>query len=119
MIMIRRREGRDEDSVSRFVPGDLVLHRRYGYRGVVVDFESSCTASDEWYSSNQTRPRRDQPWYHVLVNKSFHSTYAAEENLAPDDSAEEIIHPLIGEFFDAFRDGHYERNDRPWGASPS
>ena len=115
MIMIRRKERRDEDPVSRFVPGELVRHRRYKYRGVVVDLDTACMASDDWYSSNQTQPRKNQPWYHVLVDQSLHVTYAAEENLAPDGGGAEITHPLIDEFFDAFQDGHYVRNDRPWG----
>lgn len=50
-----------------FEPGQLVRHRRYGYRGVVVDRDEFCEADDEWYSKNQTQPDRDQPWYHVLV----------------------------------------------------
>ena len=116
MIMIRRKEQRDEDSPTRFVPGELVRHKRYGYRGVVVASDLSCAAPDEWYLTNQTQPSRDQPWYHVLVDKASHTTYAAEENLVPDDSGEEITHQLIDQFFDAFQDGYYVRNDRQWGS---
>ena len=116
MIMIRRK-GDGEDATTRFAPGDLVRHRRYGYRGVVVAVATGCAAPDEWYSSNQTQPRRDQPWYHVLVDRSLHTTYAAEENLLADHGGGEIMHPLIDEFFYSFQDGRYLRNDRPWGAS--
>lgn len=116
MIMIRREQRPDDDSPTEFVPGDLVRHRRHGYRGVVVDFDTSCTAADEWYQSNATQPRRDQPWYHVLVHQSAHTTYAAEENLEPDPRPDGIEHPLLDAFFDAFQDGSYVRNDRPWGS---
>ena len=51
-----------------FEPGEVVQHIRYGYRGVIVDFDSACMAPDDWYQSNQTRPDRNQPWYHVLVD---------------------------------------------------
>ena len=119
MIMIRRAQRGDGDASTKFVPGELVRHRRYGYRGVVVDFDTSCTAPEEWYQSNSTQPRRDQPWYHVLVHQSAQTTYAAEENLEPDPRPDGIEHPLLELFFDAFQDGCYVRNDRPWGsASP-
>ena len=116
MIMIRRAGRRDGDARTEFVPGDLVRHRRYGYRGVVVDLDVSCTAPEEWYESNATQPRRDQPWYHVLVHEAAHTTYAAEENLEPDPRPERIDNPLIDTFFSAFQGGYYTRNDRPWGS---
>lgn len=112
MIMIRRREG---SSKARFAPGDLVRHRRYGYRGVVVEFDLVCEANDDWYESNQTQPRKDQPWYHVLVHQSPHTTYAAEDSLLREYGGEEISHPLLQHFFVSFEDGAYVRNERPWG----
>ena len=111
MIMIRA----SGEAAARFAPGDLVRHRRYGYRGVVVSLDARCEAPEHWYLSNLTQPRKDQPWYHVLVDRSHAATYAAEDSLAPDESAEEIVHPLLSEFFEAFRDGRYVRNERPFG----
>jgi heat shock protein HspQ len=116
MIMIRRKDRRDGGSPALFEPGDLVRHRRYGYRAVVVDYDLTCAASDEWYRSNQTQPVRDQPWYHLLVDRAAHTTYAAEENLESDPSGLEISHPLLRHFFEAFEQGSYVRNDRPWPA---
>ena len=69
-----------------FEPGQLVRHRRYGYRGVVVDRDECCRAGDDWYLKNQTQPDRDQPWYHVLVDGSSTCTYAASESLVADSS---------------------------------
>lgn len=117
MIMIQRRGG--EGSAARFAPGQLIRHVRYGYRGVVVDFDPYCTAPEDWYQSNQTQPVREQPWYHVLVNESVITTYAAETSLDPDPSGEEIQHPLIEAFFNGFEGGRYLRNDRPWGPNPA
>ena len=115
MIMIRRKRRSDGGAPAQFVPGELVRHRRYGYRGVVVDFDLSCTAPEEWYLSNKTQPKKDQPWYHVLVDGSAHTTYAAQTSLMADYSGEPITHPLLDEFFDGFAEGQYVRNDRPWG----
>ena len=106
--------GRSADPAVRFGPGDLVHHRRYGYRGVVVDFDTRCQADEAWYQSNQTQPDRDQPWYHVLVHGTGNTTYVAQENLESDTTGQPIEHPLLGYFFSDFTDGHYVRNDRPW-----
>ena len=97
-----------------YKPGQLVVHRRYGYRGVVVAFDVTCEAEDDWYLTNQTQPSRDQPWYHVLVHDSEQITYAAQVNLQADDSDQQIVHPLVEHFFSAFSDGHYLRNDEAW-----
>ena len=92
----------------RFEPGDLVRHRRYDYRGVVVDVDLSCKADDDWYNSNATRPDRNQAWYHVLVDGG-HATYVAEENLDPEPEARAIDHPLIDRCFTIFLGGRYHR----------
>ena len=97
-----------------FQPGQLVRHRRYNYRGVVVAFDSTCRADDDWYFSNRTQPERSQPWYHVLVHGSRQVTYAAQISLEEDKSGEQVVHPLLPHFFSTFDDGQYIRNDRPW-----
>ncbi len=97
-----------------FEPGQLVRHRRYGYRGVVVDRDEFCQADDEWYSKNQTQPARDQPWYHVLVDGSSTCTYAASDSLVADSSGLPIEHPLSKHFFTEFKNGMYIRNDEHW-----
>jgi len=115
MIMLRK-PVRDEHGPTRFYPGELVRHRRYGYRGVIVEADTTCQASEAWYGKNQTQPSREQPWYHVLVHESTHTTYAAEENLEADGSQEPIAHPLLALFFASFLAGTYQRNERKWGS---
>ena len=104
------------DELPRFMPGQLVQHVRYGYRGVVVDFDMRCQADDQWYASNKTQPPRDQPWYHVLVHGSGTVTYAAQTSLEPGTDRDPIVHPLVEQFFSSFdkKTGRYERNDTPW-----
>ncbi|MBM82398.1 MAG: DNA-binding protein [Planctomycetaceae bacterium] len=102
---------------QRFEPGELVQHRRYGYRGVVVEVDDYCQASDEWYEKNNTQPARDQPWHHVLVDGSTSITYAASTSLVADDSKEMIRHPLVPHFFEDFDGEKYVRNDKPWPTS--
>ena len=100
--------------IQLFKLGQVLRHKRYGYRGVVVDVNPHCMASDEWYQSNQTQPERDQPWYHVLVSDTDQITYPAQSSLLPDESCEEIEHPLLDHFFEKFENGRYIRNDTPW-----
>jgi heat shock protein HspQ len=100
--------------IPRFGPGQLVHHRRYDYRGVVVDFDLHCRADEAWYQKNRTQPDRDQPWYHVLVDGSALVTYAAETSLEPDASGEPIEHPLVSKLFEGFGDSGYQRNGVPW-----
>jgi heat shock protein HspQ len=94
--------------------GELLRHRAYGYRGVVVSVDPRCKADLGWYLSNPTHPDRNQPWYHILVDGVQHTTYVAQENVEPDVSREPVHHPLLEHFFRGFEDGRYARNDRPW-----
>ena len=94
-----------------FAPGQLVRHRSYGYRGVVADFDMTCMAEETWYYANRTRPPRNQPWYHVLVDGSQITTYAAQTSLVADESRDPVEHPLRDVLFTTFEDGRYERTD--------
>ena len=112
--MILLRSDLSEYKPPKFVPGDLVRHVRYQYRGVVVAHDPKCLAGENWYLSNNTQPGRNQPWYHVLVHESGSITYPAESSLALDESGEQIIHPLLDQFFNGLEKGRYKRNDTPW-----
>ncbi len=116
MIMLSKSARGDgpTETRSKFQPGDLVHHKRYGYRGVVVAVDLTCQADDTWYLANQTQPDRKQPWYHVLVDGSAMTTYPAQVNLEPDLTGEPVDHPLLELFFCEFRDGLYVRNSEPW-----
>lgn len=95
--------------------GQVVRHKGYGYRGVIVAVDSFCRAPEDWYRSNITQPRKDQPWYHVLVSESGAVTYPAESNLIPDETLEPVEHPLVWQYFNCFHEGGYQRNERTWG----
>ncbi len=100
--------------VPKFELGQLVCHKRYGYRGVIVDRDPKCRADEKWYQSNMTQPGKSQPWYHVLVDTTDQTTYAAEENLQADPSGQPVRHLLVGDFFGEFVDSRYIRNDQLW-----
>ncbi len=97
-----------ETARAEFRVGQLVNHKLFGYRGVVVDVDATFQGDDEWYESvAQSRPPKDRPWYRVLVHDAEHMTYVAERNLEPDASGEPVRHPALGEVLGAFRDGRY------------
>jgi len=102
------------DHEPRFLPGQIVRHKRYGYRGVVVAVDGHCKATPQWYLSNKTQPDRDQCWYHVLVDGGSNTTYPAEDNLLLDRDTTPVRHPLLEVFFSGYENGRHIRNDVPW-----
>jgi heat shock protein HspQ len=96
---------------ARFAIGDVVRHRMFEFRGVIFDVDPVFANSEEWYQAipAEIRPRKDQPFYHLLAEngETSYLAYVSQQNLLADDSAEPVDHPDIGGFFDAFADGRY------------
>jgi heat shock protein HspQ len=107
------RPGPDAPAVAhaRFSIGDVVRHRLFEFRGVVFDVDPVFANSEEWYEAipAEVRPRKDQPFYHLLAENadSSYVAYVSQQNLEHDESAEPIEHPAIPGLFDAFHDGRY------------
>jgi heat shock protein HspQ len=98
---------------ARFRVGQPIHHKRFDYRGVIVDVDPVFCGTEEWYEAMAiSRPPKDQPWYHVLVHAAAHRTYVAERNLEPDLSGEPIRHPELTWFFEGFEDGVYTARRR-------
>ncbi len=96
---------------AKFAIGQIVRHRFFPFRGVVIDVDPVYSNTEEWYQSipEEVRPSKDQPFYHLLAEneESYYVAYVSEQNLQPDPSGEPIGHPQIGEFFNELRDGMY------------
>jgi heat shock protein HspQ len=98
---------------AQFEVGQLVAHFLFGYRGVVFDMDAQFALSDDWYDQMaRSKPPKDAPWYHVLVDGATHTTYVAERNLVADASGAPVDHPLIGDYLGAFLDGRYSPGQR-------
>ena len=99
---------------AKFSVGQVVLHRLFGYRGVVYDVDPVFMLSDEWYQQMaKSQPPRDEPWYRVLVHNATHETYVAERNLQADpDRDDPINHPMLKSYFGEYEDGHYRPRER-------
>jgi heat shock protein HspQ len=98
-------------SHARFSIGDVVIHRKFGFRGVVFDIDPVFANSEEWYNAipEDMRPRRDQPFYHLLAENGEGSyiAYVSQQNLLEDDSNEPVDHPAISGLFGTYSKGKY------------
>ena len=101
-----------DDSSPKFSVGQLVHHKLFDYRGVIMDVDPTFQGSESWYESMaKSKPPKDRPWYHVLPHRATHQTYVAERNLESDTTGRAIEHPLLEQVFTEFRDGRYFRAD--------
>ena len=96
---------------AKFSIGEVVKHRHFNFRGVIYDVDFEFNNSEEWYQSipKDVRPRKDQPFYHLLAenNEITYEAYVSEQNLITDNSKEPIRHPLVDEFFSEKRGSVY------------
>lgn len=90
-----------EQERARFSVGQIVHHRLFDYRGIVFDVDAEFRGTEEWYEEvAKSRPPKNRPWYHVLVDGASHTTYVAEQNLEPvSDEDDPIDHPLFTQLF--------------------
>ncbi len=98
-------------SRAKYGLGQVVRHRKHPFRGVVFDIDPMFSNTEEWYQAipEDSRPRKNQPFYHLLAEneQSYYVAYVSEQNLVADYSGEPVSHPDLGEFFGPFEDGHY------------
>lgn len=98
---------------AKYPIGNQVKHRIFGFRGVIFDVDPVFSNSDEWYESipESTRPRKDQPFYHLFAeapDKAPYVAYVSEQNLVDDDELDEpISHPELEDIFADLVDGKF------------
>ena len=96
---------------AKFRIGDVVRHRIYPFRGVVFDVDPVFNNTEEWLASipEEIRPRKDQPFYHLLAENddSSYVAYVSQQNLLEDSDGGPVDHPNVGELFEDFADGRY------------
>jgi len=97
---------------AKFPIGRVVKHRIYPFRGVIYDVDPTFSNTEEWWQSipEDVRPRKDQPFYHLLAENAETSyiAYVSEQNLLADDSGVPVNHPDLGRYFDALEGGRYK-----------
>ncbi len=90
---------------AKFKIGDIVKHRLFAFRGVVFDVDPVFNNTEEWWLAipEAIRPRKDQPFYHLLAEnaETTYVAYVSEQNLLPDASGQPCRHPMVGEIFES------------------
>ena len=96
--------------------GDIVKHRIYPFRGVIVDVDPEFSNTEEWYQSipAEIRPSRHQPYYHLMAEntETFYTAYVSQQNLVGDGENGPLEHPDLEEIFSGMDHGKYHlRNE--------
>lgn len=85
--------------VAKFNIGDLVVHKRQGYRAVVIDVDPLFQASGRYNPQACKRAfSKRNPWYRLLVDDSTQMTYVEECLLKLDKSRQAIDNPNISHY---------------------
>jgi heat shock protein HspQ len=96
---------------AKYAIGQVVRHRIFPFRGVIFDVDPEFANTEDWWRSipEEIRPRKDQPFYHLLAenDQSSYVAYVSEQNLLPDDSGEPVGHPQASVMFESFANGEY------------
>jgi heat shock protein HspQ len=96
---------------AKYQIGQVVKHRLFPFRGVVFDIDPVFSNTEEWWQSipPETRPHKDQPFYHLFAEnaETEYIAYVSEQNLLPDTSGTPIRHPQVAEVFDRDDSGSY------------
>jgi heat shock protein HspQ len=101
---------------AKFAIGQVVKHRLYPFRGVIFDVDPVFANTEEWLASipEDVRPRRDQPFYHLLAEnaQTTYVAYVSEQNLLADETGKPVAHPQVPHFFKELKRGQYVSRDR-------
>jgi heat shock protein HspQ len=100
-----------EQLTAKFHIGQVVKHRIFPFRGVIFDIDPTFNNTEEWWLSipAEVRPRKDQPFYHLLAEngETEYVAYVSEQNLLADTSRKPIRHPQVKEMFVKDNSGAY------------
>jgi heat shock protein HspQ len=98
-------------TAATFTIGDVVRHRLFPFRGVIFDVDPVFNNTEEWWNSipEAVRPRKDQPFYHLLAenDESAYVAYVSQQNLIMDADGEPVQHPAVKQMFAGFEGGRY------------
>ncbi len=97
---------------AKFGIGQVVKHRKYPFRGLIYDVDPVFSNTEDWWLAipEDVRPKKDQPFYHLLAEntETEYVAYVSEQNLLIDESGEPLRHPQISEIFVRTDGGEYK-----------
>ena len=96
---------------AKYGVGQVVRHRFYPFRGIIFDVDPVFNNTEDWWLAipEEIRPRKDQPFYHLLAEnaETEYVAYVSEQNLLADDSGAPLRHPRVSDLFIEGEDGQY------------
>ena len=115
-VQPRLRKALEKTKKVRYFVGDVIVHKKYGYRGVIAGWDAVCRAPTMWivamHKGVDLEYAKNIPHYKVLVDnrdRKFNQiTYVAEFNivwLSHQDMT--VRHANVFDYFD-----HYDREKR-------
>ncbi|NWY99287.1 FBX21 protein, partial [Loxia curvirostra] len=103
----------------KFHVGQVIIHRRFGYSGVIVGWDVKANTPEE-----QLQPRyppekqdlKDTPYYRILINKANgfgkSTAYVSEEEITVTMGLEVVNHPDMETYFSGYDGSKYIM--QPW-----
>lgn len=92
----------------KYSVGQVFIHKKYGYKGIIYGFDSSCQRDDEWMRTMQIT-KRYQPFYYALPDEEDArrllggirlTKYVAEENIDICSSKnKKVVHRALENYF--------------------
>ena len=93
---------------AEFNIGQVIYHKHYNFRGIIVDVDAEFSGDDEWYEEHaKNKPSKDQPWYHVIVDEDSVMAYVSQQNICSDVSDLNIDNPLLLDMLASDENGQY------------
>jgi hypothetical protein len=77
---------------AKFSVGDVVRHRFFPFRGLIFDIDPVFANTEEWWLAipAEIRPRKDQPYYHVIPISPINSCAMRTGAIAPGKRRTEL-----------------------------
>jgi heat shock protein HspQ len=96
---------------ATFTIGDVVRHRLFPFRGVIFDVDPEFNNTEEWWQAipEEVRPRKNQPFYHLLAEneEAAYVAYVSQQNLILEADGEPVQHPAVAQIFERFDGRRY------------
>lgn len=97
-----------EIKISKFNIGDLVVHKRQGYRAVIIDIDPIFQASGRYNPQALKHPFSTRnPWYRLLIDESSQVTYVEEPLLTLDINQIMVNNPFVKYYLIYQSDGYH------------
>ena len=106
--MRRTREARTDRAGVTFRVGQVFIHKKFGYRGVVYGWDPKCARDEAWVEQMAANP--DVPFYYVLPDEADCqrrvggvrlTKYVGQDNMLPLEGGR-VVHRALDSYFKGY-----------------